>query len=395
MLAITGPRTTGKSTLARELVAETGGTYLDLDDPAVRRLAVDDPTAFVHGLPEPVVLDEFQRAPDLLAAIKAQLNVDRRPGRFVLSGSARHDVVPELADFLTGRVELLALWPFAMAELEPGAVPIVDRLFDGSILHERRTSGLDRAGLVQLVLRGGYPIAVELAVSARRRWFTNLAELVVERLAIDVAPVRRTDLLGRFLRLTAARTAQVLNAADIGREMGISRDQASDYVRYLELAYLAFELPAWSTNLTARETKRPKLHLVDSGLAGHLHGVTIERLSPVDPDAVSRFGALLETFVVTEVVKQTSWADTPVSLFHFRAGNDVEVDLVLEAADGRVCAIEIKAGSQVSSGATRGLEFLRDRLGDRFVAGLLLTSGSQAQRIGDRLATAPVDILWT
>jgi predicted AAA+ superfamily ATPase len=361
----------------------------------VRRLAIDDPSAFVQGLPEPVVLDEFQRAPDLLAAIKAQLNKDRRPGRFILAGSARHDVVPELADYLTGRVELLTLWPFAMAELAPGVRPIVDRLFDGTILDDRRTSAMARPALVDLVLRGGYPIAVELDATARRRWFSNLAELVVERLAVDVAVVRRTDLLGRFLRLTAARTAQVLNASDIGRELGIGRDLAGDYLRYLELAYLAFELPAWSTNLTARVTKRPKLHMVDSGLAGHLQGLTAERLSPVDPAAVSRFGSLLETFVVTEVLKQSSWADTPVRPFHFRTADGVEVDLVLESADGRVCAIEIKAGSQVSSGATRGLEYLRDRLGDRFVAGVLLTSGPNGQRISNRLATAPIDALWT
>lgn len=395
VVAVTGPRTAGKSTLVRELVAARGGTYLDLDDPAVRRLAVDDPTAFVSGLPEPVVLDEFQRVPDLLAAIKAELNVDRRPGRYVLSGSARYDVVPELADFLTGRIELLTLWPFAMAELEPGAPPLADRLFDGSILEQRRTTGIDRAGVVDLVLRGGYPIAVDLPVDARRRWFSNLARLAVERLGVDVLQVRHTDQLGRFLRLAAARTAQVLNAADIGRDMGIARDRAADYLRYLELAYLAFELPAWSTNLTARIGKRPKLHLVDSGLAANLQGISAQRLSPIDPAAVSRFGALLETFVVTEVIKQLGWSAIEAEPFHFRTTDGVEVDLVLEAPDGRVCAIEIKAGSQVTSSATRGLEYLRDRLGDRFVAGLLLTSGSQAQRIGDRIAVAPIDALWT
>jgi uncharacterized protein len=394
VVAITGPRTAGKSTLAREIVDGSGGTYLDLDDPAVRRLAAEDPSAFVRDLPEPVVLDEFQRQPDLLSSIKAELNIDRRPGRFVLAGSARHDVVPELADYLTGRVELTTLWPFAMAELEPDVPSMVDRLFDGSVLDQRRTSATSRSELVELVLRGGYPIAVGIPPDARARWFASLATLSVERLAEDVGQVRRTQLLGQFLRLAAARTAQVSNAAEIGRDAGISRDQAVVYMRLLELAYLVVQLPAWSMNLSSRVTKRPKLHLVDSGLAAHLQGVTKERLSPVDPAAATRFGALLETFVVTEVIKQLGWASLMATAYHYRTSGGAEVDLVLEAHDGRVCAIEVKAGSQLTSGGLRGLEHLRDRLRDRFVAGLVLNSGNQAQRLDDRIAVAPIDALW-
>jgi predicted AAA+ superfamily ATPase len=393
VVAITGPRTAGKSTLAHELVAARGGTLLDLDDPAVRRLALADPTAFVRDLPEPVVVDEFQYAPEVLSAIKAELNRDRRPGRFVLTGSARHDVVPELAQYLTGRVDLLTLWPFAEAELTPEAPSIVDRLFEGSILG-RRVSALSRTEVVDLVLRGGFPIAVGLPPRARARWFTNLAALVVERFNDDGTAGRRTDAASRFLRLCAARTGQLTNAAEVGRDMGIGRDQSATYLRLLELAYLVIQLPAWSTNLSARVAKRPKLHLVDSGLAAHLQGLTAARISPVDPNAASRFGALLETFVVTEVLKQIGWSSRQVDAFHFRTNDGVEVDLVLEAADGQVCAIEVKATGGLSQGATRGLEYLRDRLGDRFVTGVVLTLGDQAQRIGDRLAVAPIDALW-
>ncbi|MGQ0778495.1 MAG: ATP-binding protein [Pseudonocardiales bacterium] len=396
VVAITGVRTAGKSTLVREIVATGGGTFVDLDDPAVRRLAADDPTAFVRDLPEPVVIDEFQRVPDLLAAIKAELNRDRRPGRFLLAGSARHQVIPELADFRSGGVELLTLWPFAVAELMPDAVSVVDRLFDGSVPGRRRAAGMPRRELVEIVLRGGYPIAVGLAPEPRSRWFANLAALVIERIGDDVTPVRRADVLGRFLRLSAARTGQLLNAAELGRDAGLGRDQAGAYLRLLELVYLVVALPAWSVNLTltSRMTKRPKLHLVDSGLAAHLQGITAEQFSPVDPAAASRFGALLETFVVTEVLKQAGWASEVVSAYHYRTTDGVEVDLVLEAADGRVVAIEVKAGSQLTASALRGLTQLRDRLGTRFVAGLLVTLGIQTQRVGDRLSVAPVDILW-
>lgn len=394
VVAVTGPRTAGKSTLVRQVVSARGGTYLDLDDPGVRQLASDDPRAFVSGLCEPVALDEFQRAPALLAAIKAELNRDRRPGRYLLAGSARHDVVPELADYLTGRVDLLTLWPFAMAEVEPGARSIVDRLYDGSLLPARRTTAMSRPDLVDAVLRGGYPIAADLAPRARSRWFANLATLVVERLSDDVGPVRRRELVARFLRVAAARTAQVATAAEIGREIGLGRDQAGAYLRLLELAYLTVRVPAWSRNLSARVTKRAKLYLVDSGLAAHLQGANSSGLSPTRPSEASRFGALLETFVVTEVLKQSGWAELPTDPYHFRTADGIEVDLVLESADGRVVAIEVKAGSQVSSRSTRGLAYLRDRVGDRFVAGVVLTTGPEAQRIGDRIAVAPVDTLW-
>jgi predicted AAA+ superfamily ATPase len=393
VVAVTGARTAGKSTLLADVFAGPATSVVDLDDPAVRRLAAADPTAFVNGLPEPIVIDEFQRVPELLSAIKAELNRDRRPGRFVLAGSARHDAVPELADYLTGRVELLRLWPFAMAELEPAGRSVVDRLFDAE-LPRRRVAAMDRRTLVSAVLRGGYPIAVGLAPEARGRWFANLATLVVERVSDDVTHIRNTGVLARFLRLAAASTAQTRNAAELGREVGLGRDQAGAYLRLLELVYLAIELPAWSANLLARESKRPKLHLVDSGLAAHLQGLTAERLAPTDPAGAAKFGPLLETFVVTEIIKQLGWSSVSARPFHFRTAKGVEVDLVLESDDGRVVAIEVKAGSAINAGSSSGLQHLRDQLGDRFVAGWVLNTGPQAQRIGDRLAVAPVDELW-
>lgn len=395
VVAVTGPRTSGKSTLARQIVDELGGTFLDLDDPAVRALAEDDPNAFVRDLAEPIVLDEFQRAPAVLSAIKAVLNVDRRPGRYVLTGSARHHVVPQLGDYLAGRVEMLTLWPFAMEELSPGTDSIVDRIFDQDLLTQRRAGAVDRAGVVALVLRGGYPIATTLEPVARTRWFRDLVTLVIERAADDAGSTLKPDVLRRFLRLSAARTSQVINVAEIGRDADLSRDQAGEYIRVLELVYLLIRLPAWTVNLTSRVTKRPKLHLVDTGLAAFLQGTTEARVSPTDPTGATRFGALLESFVLTEVIKQIGWSSTYVEPYHYRSADGVEVDLVLEAADGRVAAIEVKAGSRVTAAATAGLTHLRDHLGDRFVAGVLINMGGHAQLLGDRIAVAPVDALWT
>lgn len=370
VVAITGPRISGRSTLARGLVDQRGATLIDLDDSSVRALAQDDPQAFVRGLDEPIVLDEFQRVPDLLGAIKAELDVDRRPGRFMLTGSARHEVVPELAAFLTGRIELLTLWPFAVAEVQPGIRSIVDRLFDGTLLDARRTSGIGRDELINLVITGGYPIATTLAnrSDGRRFWRTSSGWPPDGLLSCSMC--RNSEGTPGSAATRLASTCACLNS------------------------YLTVVLPAWSVNLTSRISKRPKLHPVDSGLAAHLQGVTASRLSPVDPAATSRFGALLETFVVMEVIKQLGWAEQPAAAYHYRMPDGIEVDLVLEAADGRVAAIEVKAGSRVTQSSTAGLAHLRDRLGERFEAGIVLTTGSQTQRIGDRLAVAPVDSLW-
>lgn len=393
-VAIAGPRTSGKSTLAQQVVSNRGGTFLDLDDPGVRALAVDDASSFVRDLDEPIVIDEFQRAPAVLSAIKAELNVDRRPGRYVLTGSARHHVVPELGDYLAGRVELLTLWPFALAELEPGAPSVIDRLFNQSLVSKRRTSALSRNAIVDLVLRGGYPIAVTLELPARSRWFRDLVTLVVERARDDAGSTLKPELLRRFLQLSAAHTAQIVNVAELGRAVGLGRDQAGEYVRVLELIYLVTRLPAWSVNLTSRVTKRPKLHLVDTGLAAYLQGISADRVAPTDPVGATRFGALLETFVVNEVVRQMGWSSLEVEPYHFRTADGLEVDLVLEAVDGSIVAVEVKAGSRVTSAATSGLTYLRDRLGDRFIAGVLLNTGQHAQQLGDRLAVAPIDALW-
>jgi predicted AAA+ superfamily ATPase len=160
--------------------------------------------------------------------------------------------------------------------------------------------------------------------------------------------------LGRFLRLAAASTAQLRNAAELGREIGLGRDQSGVYLGLLEVVFLTIELPAWSVNLTARVSKRPKLHLADTGLAAHLQGITATRLAPTDPAGAARFGPLLETFVVTEVIKQLRWSGVTARAYHYRTADGVEVDLVLEADDGRVVAMEVKAGSALTPAARVG-----------------------------------------
>lgn len=395
VVAMTGPRTVGKSTLARRLADTLHGSFLDLDDPAVAALADLDPTQFIRGLPEPIVIDEFQHAPGVLAAIKAELNVDRRPGRFVLTGSARHQTVPDLAKYLTGRVELVTLWPFTQAELARSTRSVVDEIFDGSLAGRRLEDVPDRDGIVRAMACGGYPIAVGLDPSSRPRWHRSLVELVLERIADDVRPVRRPDQLRRTLTAAFGRTAQLSNAADLGRELGLGRDQAGEYLQLLEAVYLVHEVPAWSPTVGSRATKRPKLHAVDTGLACSYLGIGPGQLRTQDPPGAKAFGHLLETFVANELVRHLGWAETTARLHHYRDTNGYEVDLVLERDDGRVVGVEVKASSRFGDGDLKGLRRVRERTGDRFLAGLLLNTGQHTQRVDDRIAVTPVSRLWS
>jgi len=395
-VAVMGPRTVGKSTLAREIARSTGGSFLDLDDPRRVDAARAEPAVFVAGLPEPIVIDEFQHAPEILAAIKAQLNVDYRPGRFLLTGSAHHQAVPELASYLAGRLSLRTLLPFAEAELGDSGVNVVDVLLGSGVESLRRDGArYDRRSLAELVLRGGFPLAVPLPAGARARWLQSLAVTAVERIEDDVRSLRRPDVVVRMLHAAAARTAQILNAADLGRDLGLGRDQAGEYLSLLEAVHLVHRLPAWSTNFAARVTKSPKLHVVDSGLAGALLGIDTARLEPTEVHGSKMFGQLLETFVVNEVRKQASWAQETTALYHARTSEGLEVDLVIETPDGRVVGIEVKAGARFDPRDARHLRTLRDRLGSRFVGGLVLNTGPVAQRVEDRIAVAPVEVLWS
>ncbi len=395
-VALMGPRTTGKSTLARQLAGELGGSYLDLDDMERAALAVQDPTGFVGGLPEPVVIDEFQHAPGVLAAIKAELNADYRPGRFLLTGSAHIRAVPALSKYLAGRVSIRTLLPFAEAELRGAPRNVVDGLFRDGVNEIRRDhTNTRREEITDLVVRGGFPLAVAIEPSRRPQWFRSLGTTIVERIDDDVRALRRPDHVAQLLRLAAAGTARLLNVAELGREIGLGRDQTGEYFDLLEAVHACYRLPAWSTNLMSRVTKSPKLHMVDTGWAATLLGLPASRFHPSDPLGSKLFGQLLETFVVNEMRKQAGWAVEAVTMYHARVADTFEVDLVMESADGRVVGIEVKASATVDRRTGRHLRTMRDRLGDRFVGGLVLHTGSVAQRIDDRIAVAPIELMWT
>lgn len=389
---VEGARQCGKTTLVRRVAEQLGARYETLDGQLARDTAQDDPEGFVEhdGL---LVIDEVQRGgDDLLLAIKASVDRDPRPGRFLLTGSTRFLTVPTVSESLAGRIDLVELWPLSQGEMAGTRERFVDLILAGpSALRAVAPRPASREELFQRVCAGGFPEAVARSPSGRARWFESYVRTVTERDVGDLVRVHRPDDLLRVARLLAARTATELNLTSLANELAIPRSTLRGYLPLLETVFFCFLLPAWSRNATSKAIKQPKLHLTDSGVAAQLQSVTPAGLaSPGSRHA----GALLETFVVGEVVRQLTWSRTRAAPHHFRDRDGPEVDLVLETPDGRVAAIEVKAARSVGSRDLRALRLLRDRLGDGFVQGVVLCHCDGVSPAGDRLTVMPVSSLW-
>ena len=387
VVLLNGARQTGKTTLAQEL--ESGPQYFTLDDAATLAVAASDPTGFIRNLSGTIVIDEIQKAPDLFPAIKLSVDKDRRPGHFLLTGSANVMTLPRLSESLAGRMEIIPLFPFSAGELAGNREGFVKRLFDGTIAKVKPGPAND--DLAARLVRGGFPEAIQRTDDDRRgAWFASYISTILQRDVRDLARVDGLNSLPNLLKLLAARTSGLLNLADVGRDAGLPHTTLTRYLAMLETVFLVHRLPAWSPNLGKRLVKAAKLHLVDTGLACHLIGADARRLN----DDRSLLGRMLETFVVGELRKQLSWVDPRTALYHYRTAAGSEVDVVLEKADGSVAGVEVKASATVGTSDFAALQELRDQLGKKFLSGIVLYTGDRIIPFGEKLWLAPLPTLW-
>lgn len=387
---LNGARQTGKSTLVQLVVAQRGGRYLTLDDPATAGLARSDPSALVREAGHFMVIDEVQHAPELFAAIKRVVDADGRPGRFLLTGSANVFLLPRLAESLAGRMEILPLHPLSQGELADSEANLVDALF-GAAPWQTGAQTLDRVAVCERVIAGGFPEAVARSPGERRdAWFRSYVASLLQRDVRDMANIDGMTDMPRLLSLLAARSGALMNMSEVSRAAGIAHSTLRRYLALLEATFIFQPLPAWSTNIGKRFVKSPKIHLLDSGLAAHLRG-------DVDAAALAQspsLGPLLETFVVQEVRKLLGWSRQAATPYHFRTAIGQEVDLVLEAPGQRIAGIEVKASSNVNQGDFAGLRALAETVGDKFVGGVVLYLGEQRLRFADKLWALPISVLW-
>ncbi|MCK2212871.1 ATP-binding protein [Actinomadura sp. ATCC 31491] len=389
VVLLNGPRQAGKRALVRKLAKERAAEWRDLDSTVARQAALADPDGFVD-FPCLMVINEIQRVPELLLAIKAQVDQDPRPGRYVLTGSSRLLALRDLPDTLPGRMETIELWPFSQGEIDGTADGFVDAVFsEGAEL--RHTSQVSRPDYAARLVRGGFPEAVARAdVRRRARFFDSYLGDLIARDVQQLTEIERRPELQALIRLLAARSGQLLVGNALSSELGASASTVHRYIALLEEVFLIKRIPAWSRNLSSRAVGTPKVAFVDSGLAANVLGVDARGL--VRPNGA--FGPLLEGFVLMEIARQLTWADERVQLYHYRTKDHIEVDAVLENRSGQVVGIEVKAASTVRAEDFRGLRHLAHRLGDDFVAGLVLYTGTQTLPFGDRMRAMPVGALW-
>jgi uncharacterized protein len=391
VVVINGARQTGKSTLAGLVADQRPGTVTHyLDETATRSAAAADPTAFVRhdGL---MVIDEVQRVPDLMLAVKHAVDLDPRPGRFLLTGSARLYALHEIPDLLPGRSETIELWPLSQGEIDQCTDGFVDAVFTDGPDASVAASDLHRDDYIARALRGGYPQAVHRTDLGRRsRFFESYISDLINRDVRQISDIERPTDMRRLLNTVAAQMATLVRPAAIASALQLPATTVKRYLDLLDLLFVLRRVPAWSTNLTTRAIATPKLMLVDSGLAGHLSGITPRRATRPDTPV----GPLLENFALGELARQLTWTADPVRLYHYRDRDGYEVDAILEHAGGDLVAIEVKAAETVRAEDFRGINHLARRHGDRLIAGIVLYAGRQALPFGDRLRAWPIEALW-
>ena len=389
VVLVNGARQCGKSTLVAQVGAARNAEWRSLDRAATREAARYDPTGFVAG-DRPLVVDEVQRVPDLLLAIKEQVDADPRPGRFLLTGSARLLALRGLPDALPGRMETIELWPLSQGEIDERPDLFVDAAFElGSEL--ALTSEEERSDYVERVTRGGFPEAIARSARRRERFFDSYVSDLINRDVIQLSEIGRGREMHALVRLLAARSGQLVVPAALGHELGVSRQTVVRYLELLEEVFLIKRIPAWSRNVSSRAVSTPKLAMVDSGIAANLLGADADRLR--QPGA--GLGPLVEGFVAMELARQLTWSQVRADLYHYRTKDKVEVDIVLENRRGQVVAIEVKAAATVRNEDFAGIRHLGDRIGDDLIAGIVLYTGPETLPFGPRLRAMPISALWT
>lgn len=397
VVVVVGPRQAGKSTLASLIAAERGARYVTLDDEGPRAAANEDPTGFVESAPLPLCVDEFQKAPALLPAIKARVDRARAGGRrpagmFILTGSANVWATLRISESLAGRAERVRLWPLSQGELNGVRESFVDDLFAGRV-PQLTGAPVGRAGVAELLIRGGYPEAVARRAPGRRaRWFEEYVAMTLERDVRDLRNAQQLEELPTLLRLAAARVGGLLSMSGIASDAGMTPQTTQRYLTLLEQLFLLVRARAWSRSIGQRLIKAPKIWLPDAGLACHLLDYNRRRF---EQDETGLAGSLFESFVAMELAKQAGWAETDVRLHHFRTAGGREIDILLESRDGSVCGIEVKLGATPDAADFRSLRHLRERLGHRFKLGVVVHTGPDTLPFGPALWAVPVSALWT
>ena len=388
VVAIAGPRQSGKSTLARA-VGGKSATYRSLDEAVHSEAAKHDPTGFIRRTGGLTIIDEIQRVPELMLAIKLDVDENPRPGRFLITGSADFRTLPAIQDSLAGRIEVFELLPLSRDEVSGEISTFLADAFAGRP-PAASPARLEPDELPRLVAAGGYPEALARSGRRSRDWLRAYARAVLEQDLSSVTSRDRKREFSQVLELLALHCAGMVNLTQIGAQLGMDRKTVYRHMDALEQMFLVRRVRPWFRNELKRLAKKPKLHFLDSGLAAALRRENTESLNA---NRIA-LGPLVETFVFAELSKQATWSDDPPDILHFHDHDNGEIDFILETWDRRVVAVEVKSGATVRSDAFAPMRKLAELLGEKFVQGIVFYDGREALPFGPKLWAAPISTLW-
>ena len=377
VVLLNGARQTGKSTLVKQISEQDfHATYISLDDLEVLNAARNDPAGFIAGLEDSVILDEVQRVPELFLPIKASVDRLRKPGRYLLTGSANVMLLPMLSDSLAGRMEILTLWPLSQGEIKGIQETFIDKAFNQNFKFSI-SNKLEIPDIINKIITGGYPEVLTRDSDMRRKaWFKSYITALLYKDVKELSDIAGLSELPRLLNILGTRISSLLNYAELSRSTTFPQTTLKRYMTLLETLYLIQPLPAWSNNLSKRLVKSPKLMLNDTGLAVYLLGINASKLV----QERHLLGPLFENFVVNELRKQASWSETQPQLFHFRSQSGQEVD---------------KAKVTLTNTDFNGLKSFADMVGDKLLRGIIFYLGNNIIPLGKNLHAVPVNLLWT
>lgn len=391
-LTILGARQVGKSTLSKKLVLNSTSSYISLDDVTSRTIAESDPTAISELCKEgTVVIDEFQRVPDLVLAVKAEIDANRRPGQYILTGSSNPATFNSTPDSLAGRTIDVVVWGLSQGELKGVKEDFVSKILSQELNIEAFHTLESKESYVEIMATGAYPELNSLGPTLKRKWIDSYVDRVTTHDVREIHRIESTTNLRKLFALLATEQATELVPNNLAKKIGSNNHTINTYIKALSATYQIKQVPAFSMNLGKQVISKPKNYVADSAVAMKLAQVTKRYLSSIPGQ--THLGGFIEGFVAMEMVKQQTWSDTDYELSHYRSGKN-EVDLVVNLEDGAVIGIEVKSSSTISHSDFSGLKHLKEQLGERFLKGIVLNTGQKSQRYGENLYSMPISALW-
>ena len=388
VVLIHGPRQCGKTTLAQQVGRKRRYRYYTFDDAGTLAAARTDITGFVARLERHAILDEVQHVPELFAALKPIVDVNRNSVRFILTGSSNILLMPRLSDSMAGRMEVIRLFPLSQSEIERLPPAFIDVLFSAEQKFEH--TGRQGRALPERIARGGYPVVQKRTPKRREDWYANYIDALAQHDVREMTHIGSLDAIPKLLALAATQTGRLVNLSQMASSFELSRPTIASYLTLIERLFLIDYLQPWFSNRAKRLIKTPKLHFGDTGLA-----CSLLRCGAAELDEQRELlGQLLETFVFGELSKQAGARPERVALYHLRDKDGYEVDLVLQIGN-RFAGIEVKAASSVGPADFSGLRRLRELVGPRFHSGVVLYDGDNVLPFGEGFLAVPVSTLWS